>query len=229
MGHEDSDVASTRPLRHDESSRNATKHGLQTVPESSQKQEDKVNSVYHEPQMNPQLRNEHAMKSHICRINRGVRQVESVKVPEFVMDFCYLLQDDQAWATTLVMVDVAAQNPLCAAISTKSDENAYLSAMCAVFVKRMAYTKAVLKVDPEPALRLLADKIAVRASADGIQLKVETAPRFISQLHWCSWASTRRCGTSDSMLASRVGNTTLDRSDTRHGRVAVVGETRWMV
>ena len=31
------------------------------------------------------------------------------------------------------------------------------------------------------------------------------------------------------MLASRVGNTTLDRSDTRHGRVAVVGETRWMV
>ena len=35
---------------------------------------------------------------------------------------------DQAWATTLVMVDVAAQNPLSAAISTKSDENAYLSA-----------------------------------------------------------------------------------------------------
>ena len=50
-------------------------------------------------------------------------------VPEFEMDFCYLLQDpkgrheagDQAWATTPVMVDVAAQNPLCAAISTKSD------------------------------------------------------------------------------------------------------------
>ena len=72
------------------------------------------------------------------------------------MDFCYLLQDpsrrhepcDQAWATTLVEVDVAAQNPLRAAISTKSDENAYLSTMCAAFVKRMAYTKAVLKVDP---------------------------------------------------------------------------------
>ena len=79
----------------------------------------------------------------------------------------------------------------------------------------MAYTKAVLKVDPEPALRLWADKIAVRASADGIQLK--------------SWASTRRCGTSDSMFASRVGNTTLDRSDARHGCVAVVGETQWMV
>ena len=31
------------------------------------------------------------------------------------------------------------------------------------------------------------------------------------------------------MFASRVGNTTLDQSDTRHGRVAVVGETRWMV
>ena len=71
---------------------------------------------------------------------------------------------------------MTAQNPLCAAISTKSDEIAYLSAMCAAFVKRVAYTKAVLKVDPEPALRLLADKIAVRA-----QLKVETAPRFSSQ------------------------------------------------
>ena len=61
------------------------------------------------------------------------------------------------------MVDVAAQNPLCAAISTKSVENAYLSVVCAAFVKRMAYAKAVLKVGPEPALKLLA------------------APRFSSQ------------------------------------------------
>ena len=59
--------------RQDESSRNATKHGLKIVPESSQKQEDKVNSVCHELQTNPQLRNEHAMRSHTCRINRGVR------------------------------------------------------------------------------------------------------------------------------------------------------------
>ena len=63
------------------------------------------------------------------------------------------------------MVDVGAQNPLCAALSTKSDENAYFSAMCAAFVKQMAYAKAVLKVDPEPALKLLTDKIALRASA----------------------------------------------------------------
>ena len=84
-------------------------------------------------------------------------------------------------ATTHVTVDVAAQNPLCAAISLKSDESAYLTAMCAAFVKRMAYARAVLKVDPEPALRSLAEKIAVRASADGIHLKVETAPRFSSQ------------------------------------------------
>ena len=92
----------------------------------------------------------------------------SVKVPEFEMDFCYLLQDpkrrhqlgDHTWATTLVMVDVAAQNP-CAALSTKSDEHAYLSAMCAAFVKRMAYAKAVLKVDPQLALKLLADEIAL--------------------------------------------------------------------
>ena len=66
---------------------------------------------------------------------------ESVKVPEFEMDFCYLLQDtkqrhqlgDQAWPTTLVMVDVAAQNPMCAALSTKSDENAYLLSFCTEF------------------------------------------------------------------------------------------------
>ena len=45
----------------------------------------------------------------------------------------------------------------------------------------MACAKAVLKVDPETALKLLADKIAVRASADGIQLKVETGPGFSSQ------------------------------------------------
>ena len=57
-----------------------------------------------------------------CVMERGrakphlQRPVESVKVPEFEMDFCYLLQDpkrrhqpgDQAWATTLVMVDVVA-------------------------------------------------------------------------------------------------------------------------
>ena len=41
---------------------------------------------------------------------------------------------------------------------------------------------AVLKVNPEPALRPLAGKIALRASADGMQLKVETAPRFSSQI-----------------------------------------------
>ena len=69
------------------------------------------------------------------------RQVESVKVLEFEMDFCCLLQHpkqrhqpgDQTWATTLVMVDVAAQNPMCAALLTKSDEN---SALCTAFVKR---------------------------------------------------------------------------------------------
>ena len=61
------------------------------------------------------------------------RPVESVKVPEFEMDFCHLFQDSkkrhqpghQAWATTLVMVDVTTQNPLCAALSTKSNKNAY--------------------------------------------------------------------------------------------------------
>ena len=92
---------------------------------------------------------------------------------------------DQACTTTLVMVNVAAQNPLCAAISTKSDESAYLPAICAAFVKRMASAKAVLKVDPEPALRSLA-KIAVRASTDGIQLKVEVAPKNQQSEHWRS-------------------------------------------
>ena len=105
------------------------------------------------------------------------------------MDFCHLLQDpqqrrrpgDQAWATNLVMVDVAAQNPMCAALSTKSDENAHLSALGNAFVNRMSCAKEDLKVDPEPALTLLADKMALRTSVDGIQLKAETAPRFSSQ------------------------------------------------
>ena len=205
----------------DENSRNATIDGLKIVSESSQKQEDKVNSECHELLKNRLQMSEHAMKPHtylitvVCVVLMGKgrakphlqRPVESVKVREFEMDFCNLLQDpkrrhepgpaaistksvdpkrrhqpgDQVWATTLVMVDVAAQNPSCAAISTKYDENAYLSAVCAAVVKRMAYANAVLKVDPESALKLLADKIAVRASADGIQLKVETAPRFRSQ------------------------------------------------
>ena len=65
--------------------------------------------------------------------------------------------------------------------------------MCAAFVKRMAYAKAVLKVDP---VRPLADKIAVKASADGIQLKVKTAPRFTSQT-FGGWATTRCSGRSD--------------------------------
>ena len=45
---------------------------MQTVPESSLKQEDKENSVCHELQTNHQLMNEHAMKLHTYRINRGV-------------------------------------------------------------------------------------------------------------------------------------------------------------
>ena len=53
-------------------SRIATRHGFQTVPGSSQKPEDKVNSVCHEFQTNHQRRNEHAMKSHTLSINRGV-------------------------------------------------------------------------------------------------------------------------------------------------------------
>ena len=63
----------------------------------------------------------------------------------------------------------------------------------------MAYAKAVLKMDPGPAFKLLADKIALRASAYGIQLKVETAPRFAV------------------------------KAVTRHGRMAVVGERSRMV
>ena len=89
----------------------------------------------------------------------------------------------------------------------------------------MAYAKAVLKVDPEPALKLLADKIAVRASADGIQLKVETAPKFSSQ-------SIGAVGRSQDAVEGQIRClrlTSLDGSYTRRGRMAVVGETCWMV
>ena len=189
--------------RQDESSRNAMRHGLQTVPELAEAGGQGELRVPRAPAESfPEEGALHEI-THLpyqpwcawCVMEKGrakphlQRPVESVKVPEFVMDFCYLFQDpkrrhepgDQAWATTLVMVDVAAQNPLCAAISTKSDENAYLTAMCAAFVKQMAYATTVLKVDPEPPLRSWAEKIAVRASADVIQPKIETAPGFSSR------------------------------------------------
>ena len=96
------------------------------VPESLLRQEDKENSVCREqPWCAWCVMEKGRAKPHLQR------PVESVKIPEFEMDFCYLLQDphrrhepgDQAWATTLVIVDVAAQNALCAALSTESDEN----------------------------------------------------------------------------------------------------------
>ena len=45
----------------------------------------------------------------------------------------------------------------------------------------MADAKAVLKEDGVPALKALADKILLRAGADGLQPEVEAAPRFSSQ------------------------------------------------
>ena len=123
-----------------------------------------MNSVCRDLQTNRQLMKERALPYEAwcacCVMEKGrakqhlQRTVASVKVLDFEMDFCYLLQDlrrrhqpgDQSWATTLVMVDVAAQK----AFSTESDENAYLSAMCAAFVKRIAYAKAVLKVIQNP-------------------------------------------------------------------------------
>ena len=181
--------------RQDERSRNVMRRGLQTVPESSRKQEDKVNSARHELQWKHPQMSEHAMKSRTYRINRGVhgaswekgsgkphlqRPVKSAKVLEFEEDFCHLLQDqkqrrqpgDQAWTTTLVMVSVAAQNR-CAQHCQQSLTNTRISQCCALhFFKRMACAKAAPKVDPESG-----GKIALRASADGIQLKVETTPR----------------------------------------------------
>ena len=175
MRHEGSDLASTPPRR-----------GKKRAPEEPSAEERARHEVTHLP---------YQLWCARCVVGKGrakshiQRPVESVKVPKFEMDFCYLLQDpkrrhqpgDQAWAMTLVMVDVAAQNPVCAALSTQSDQNACLLAWCTAFFQRMAYAKAVLKVDSEPALRASADKIALKASADGIQLQVETAPRFSSQ------------------------------------------------
>ena len=58
--------------RQDERSRNVMRRGLQTVPESSRKQENKVNSACHELQWKHPQMSEHAMKSRTYRINRGV-------------------------------------------------------------------------------------------------------------------------------------------------------------
>ena len=149
-------------------------------------------------------------------------------IPEFDMDFCNLLPDpkrrhepgDQAWAATLVMVDVAAQNPLCAAVSSKSDESAYLTAMCAAFVKRMASRTCVEIVGGQD--RSESEHRWNSTQSRGI-------PKIQQSEHWRSRASTRCSGKSDSMLASRVGNASPVDCDSSHGCVAVDGETRWMV
>ena len=81
-------------------------HGLQTVPESWLRQEDKENSVCREIRENRLERALHEI-THLsyqpwcarCVMEKGrakphlQRPVESVNVPEFEMDFCYLLQD----------------------------------------------------------------------------------------------------------------------------------------
>ena len=126
----------------------------------------------------------------------------------------------QAWAATLVMVDVAAQDPLCAAMPTKSDEHAYLTTMCAAFVKRMGKAKAVLKVDPELAL-IVGGQDCGESKCRLNSTQGRDSSKIQLSEYWCSWASTRRSGRSDSMLASRVGRTSLVGSDT--------GETCWMV
>ena len=91
------------------------------------------------------------------------RQVEGVKVPDFLRWISVILSKTRSRDSSL------------AALSTKSDEHAYLAALCTAFVKRMANAKAVVK-DPEPALKLLADKIALRASADGPRKTAPQAP-----------------------------------------------------
>ena len=92
------------------------------------------------------------MKSHSYRISRGVRgaswrkdpakpqlqrPVESVTIPEFEMDFCFLLQD--AIGTSLVTTRGpqptlcdggcgSPKNTMSAALAAKSDECGYFSA-----------------------------------------------------------------------------------------------------
>ena len=63
-----------------ENSRNATRRGLRTVPESLSRQEDKENSVCRELQKNRLLKSEHVMKSHTYRINRGMHGASWGKV-----------------------------------------------------------------------------------------------------------------------------------------------------
>ena len=110
----------------------------------------------------------------------------------------------------------------CDGISSKSDESAYLTAMCAAFFKRMACAKAVLKVDPEPAFRSLADKIAARASADGIQLEVEVAPRFSIQSIGGAWRAQDAVEGRIRCLRLELEPRVSFGSDSSHGCLAVV-------
>ncbi|CAK0896486.1 unnamed protein product, partial [Prorocentrum cordatum] len=120
---------------------------------------------------------------------REQRPEETKKLPEFEMDFCNLVQDpkgrhnpgDQAWATTPALVDTAAQNPMVIAVPTKSAETNYISSTCTSFVKRVAYPKAILKVDPEQALGVIAEKVRQKCLTDGIKLEIKKTPRLSSQ------------------------------------------------
>ena len=193
--------------RRGEDFRNETKIGSPIVPESLRRQEDKANSMCLGLQRN---RRQTKVNRVVCVVCHGKRMCEtafattseSVKVLEFDMDFCYLLQDpkcrhqpgDQAWAKTLVMVDVAAQNTMSAAVPTKSDEDVYLSALCTALVQRMVYAEAVLKVDPEEALKTVADKIALRGQRRRHPTGGRNGTEVQQQEHRCSGTSTRCAG-----------------------------------
>eukprot|EP00959_Pyramimonas_sp_CCMP1952_P273944 5726112-Pyramimonas_sp.AAC.1 len=67
------------------------------------------------------------------------------------------------------------------AVPTKSDETNYISSACTSFVKRMAYPEAIVKVDPEQALGVIAEKVRQKCLTDGIKLEIKKTPRFSSQ------------------------------------------------
>ena len=122
------------------------------------------------------------------------------------------------------MIKYGPQNPMCAALSTKSDENAHLSALCTTYVKRNGVCDSSSQ-----------GRSCTCVEVVGGQDRDEGKRRWRVRQHQDSQSigavgrAHDRSGRSDSVHAARVGNTSLDGGDTSHGHVAVVGETRWMV
>ena len=91
--------------------------------------------------------------------------------------------EEQPWATTLTGVDEATQTPLAVSTPEKGgpSQNYRVKSTCD-FIRRMAYSRVTARVDQEPALVDLLEKVKDRALKEhDIKVNLQLAPRYSSQ------------------------------------------------